>query len=57
VAGGVKVLGHTVPEPRVGGQAMNEHERSRTAIAESYLDVQLDPGRDDDTPLDHPGHR
>jgi hypothetical protein len=36
---------------------MNEHERSRTAIAESYLDVQLDPGRDDDTPLDHPGHR
>ena len=53
VARRVKMLGHAVPEPRVGREAVDEHEGHRRPIADPHLDVQLDTRRDRDAPLDH----
>ena len=53
VACRVEMLGHAVPEARVGRQAVDEHEGRRRSIAGPHLDVQLDTRRDHDAPLDH----
>ena len=53
VAGFVEAFGHAVPEPRVGREAVHEHEGRRDTTARSHLDMQLDARCDRDAPLVH----
>jgi len=53
VARRVKMLRDAVPQPRVGREAVDEHEGGRRPIPGTHLDVQLDAWSDRDAPLDH----